>query len=252
VPPATNNNNIPPANQGFAGNGQNGKPGPNAGRGGTTTGAGGRPGSTTGPGRTTTPATSSQQTTTRRTTTTPTTTTRTTTTTPQTTTQVTISTTSPGTTTATTTTAPTTTTTPGGGGGGGGGGDCGGNGISIKADPNNPNGCIVIITGAKPGDEVHEVLKITNVSGAPYTLALKVEGTQNQLWNDLQMGVWEAGTPAPNPLPPLLFWTTQYNDLVTLNPGQSIRYRIQLYLPVASGNADMNKAAVMDFKWKGH
>lgn len=261
VPPATNSNNVPPANQGFAGNGQNGNTGkPGTGRPGTqgqgtTSGPGGAGtgrGPGTGHGGTTTQSgtgaghTGSRPTTTRQTTSAPTTT-------HQTTTQATVSTTSRTTTASqTTTTTPTTTTTGGGGGGGGGSGDCGGDGISIQTDPLHP-GCVIELYNAKPGDEEHEVLKITNSSTTPYTLALKAEGTHNHLWDDLEMGVWVASTPAPNPLPPLSFWTTQYNDLpVTLNPGQSVRLRIQLYLPVEAGNADMSLTAVIDFKWLGH
>ena len=240
VPPATNHQNVPPANGGFSGQGTNG-----GSKNGSGTGTG------TGPesgGGTTARGVTAPRTTTR-----PTTSTRTTT--RQTTTQVTISTTAPTTTAvpATTTIAPTTTITPGGGGGGGGGGgDCGGDGISIVPAPGSPSDCIMKLFGAKPGDEEHEVLTITNVSSAPYTLALKVTGTPNHLWSDLEMGVWENGTPTPSPLPPLSFWTTQYNDLVTLHPGDSISYRIQLYLPVEAGNVDQSLTAILDFNWKGH
>ena len=85
VPPATNNNNVPPANQGFAGNGQSGSNGNGSsngkGGGGSTTGGPGGAGTggahaTTGGSRTTTPTgtanpggTSTRRTTTRSTTT---------------------------------------------------------------------------------------------------------------------------------------------------------------------------------------
>lgn len=246
VPPATNNNTVPPANQGFAGNGGGGGSKQGGGNGPGTAGTGGgAPGQTgTGPPPQTTRGTTTPRTTTARTTT------------HATTTSATVSTTVPTTTVLTTTT----TTSSGGGGGGGGGGrgggggggSCGGDGITIEPAPGNPSGCTIRLFNAKPGDEEHEVLTITNSSGAPYTLALKVSGAQNQLWHDLEMGVWENGTPTPNPLPPLLFWATQYNDLVTLQPGQSISYRIELFLPVEAGNVDQSLTAIISFNWKGH
>jgi hypothetical protein len=101
-----------------------------------------------------------------------------------------------------------------------------------------------------PGDAASEVMTITNTSSSTYTLALKAAGTQNHLWQDLRMGVWEDGTSPPPSLPPLLDWTTQYNDLTTLAPGQSVTYRIELFLPTSAGNEDQNLAAVISFRWR--
>jgi hypothetical protein len=100
-----------------------------------------------------------------------------------------------------------------------------------------------------PGGSASEVMTIRNDTGRPFTLALRAEGTQNRLWQDLRLGVWEAGTAAPVPLPPLLFWTSQPNPLATLGPGDSVRYEIELLLPAATGNADQGLAASIDFVW---
>ena len=58
------------------------------------------------------------------------------------------------------------------------------------------------------------------------------------------MGVGRTATAAPNPLPPLLQWTTQANDLGSgpLQPGQTIKYKVELDLPTTAGNADHNRA----------
>lgn len=101
-----------------------------------------------------------------------------------------------------------------------------------------------------PGDSTMERLTITNTSSSTYTLALKATGTQNHLWQDLRMGVWEQSTAAPSPLPPLLDWTTQYNDLTTLAPGQTVVYLVELFLPTSAGNDDQNLAAVISFRWR--
>jgi hypothetical protein len=101
-----------------------------------------------------------------------------------------------------------------------------------------------------PGGSTTELMAVRNDAGVPFTLALKVTGTTNPLWNDLQMGVWEASTPAPAPLPGLLLWTTQYNDLTTLAPGASITFEIELALPSSAGNADQGRSATMDFNWR--
>jgi hypothetical protein len=243
VPPATSSNNVPPANQGFGGGGGGGGgstsgSGTKPGAGAKGVGTGGTHGGTISTGGGTTAATTTKPTTTKPKP--PTTTTSATTTTIVTT----------GPTVPPTTTAPTTTTTGagGGGGGGGGGGDCGGEGISITSDHAT---CLLHLVNAKPGAEVHEVLTIENTSDSAYTLKLRVEGSHNQLWNDLRMGVWEQGSPPPNPLPPLLFWTTQFNALTVLEPGDKVSYVIQLQLPAASGNQDMNLAAIIDFHWLG-
>lgn len=103
-----------------------------------------------------------------------------------------------------------------------------------------------------PGDSTSERLTITNTSGSPYTLSLQAAGTQNGLWQDLRMGVWEQGTAPPSPLPPLLDWTTQFNALTTLQPGQTETFVIELYLPTSAGNADQNLAAVIDFRWRAN
>jgi hypothetical protein len=90
---------------------------------------------------------------------------------------------------------------------------------------------------------------IRNESGAPFTLSLQAAGTTNQLWNDLQLGVWEQGTPAPSPLPALLWWTLQENQLATLQPGQTVKYVVELALPGSAGNGDQGLAAVIDLRW---
>jgi len=100
-----------------------------------------------------------------------------------------------------------------------------------------------------PGGTALERTTIRNDSDGPFTLSLQASGTPNSLWNDLQMGVWELNTPAPAPLPALLWWTTQENDLTTVAPGQSITFVIELSLPSTAGNADQGKAAVIDFTW---
>jgi hypothetical protein len=91
---------------------------------------------------------------------------------------------------------------------------------------------------------------ITNTSGTPYTLALKAAGSQNHLWHDLQLGVWDASGPPPTPLPMLDYWTNQFNALATLQPGVSITFVVELYLPTSAGNDDQNLAAVVNFLWR--
>lgn len=184
----------------------------------------------------------------------PTTTTTATTTTPPPTTMPTTTTTRTATTTTGTTTTRTTTTTtgttttptptppppPSAG-------DCGAPGIAITSNRAN---CRIVATNMAPGDATTEELTVTNTTGSPYTLALKATGTQNRLWQDLRMGVWEKATAPPSPLPPLLDWTTQFNDLRTLDPGQSVTYIVELFLPTSAGNADQNLTAVIDFAWR--
>jgi len=70
-----------------------------------------------------------------------------------------------------------------------------------------------------------------------------------QLWNDLRFGVWQTGTAAPSPLPPLLFWRGQDNDLTTLAPGQSATYQLELYLPTSASNTDQGLRATIDLVW---
>jgi len=100
-----------------------------------------------------------------------------------------------------------------------------------------------------PGGAASEVMTIRNDTSEPFTLALRADGTQNQLWQDLQLGVWEVGTGAPAPLPPLLFWTTQANQLATLQAGETIRYEIELFLPTSAGNGDQALTATIDLVW---
>lgn len=92
-------------------------------------------------------------------------------------------------------------------------------------------------------------MTIRNDSGESVTLSLRASGSTNPLWNDLQMGVWEQGTPAPAPLPALLWWTLQENRLSTLPPGAKVTYVIELALPASAGNGDQGLAAVIDFHW---
>jgi hypothetical protein len=208
--PPTNDNVVPPPNQGFGG-----KPAPPP------------------PPPTTTP-------------TIPTVPPPTTTTTPTTTTAP--------TTTAPTTTAPTTTTTPGPAPPPAGplppapaGPSCGTTGLTIVSDHAT---CRIYAVNMAPGDSASEVLTLRNDTDLPFTLSLRATGTPNRLWNDLRLGVWEAGTAPPQPLPPLLWWTTQASTLAILQPGESIRYRIELFLPTSAGNEDQALAAVVDFVWR--
>ena len=101
-----------------------------------------------------------------------------------------------------------------------------------------------------PGGAASEVMTVTNDTAEPFTLSLRAAGTVNALWNALQMGVWEVGSAAPTPLPALLLWTTQANALGTLGPGESVHYRIQLYLPTTAPNALQGMTAVIDLIWK--
>ena len=164
----------------------------------------------------------------------------------------------PPTTTTSTTTASTTTTSgtatgsvgtsPSGGGAGPASGTCRIPGIEIES---NPPGCVISIGNAVPGDSVSEVMTVTNTSGTTYTLALRAEdANHDHLWNDLQMGVYPQFSPPPSPLPPLSYWTAQFNDLTILAPGQTISYVIVLYLPTTAGNADQGLTAVIGFHWQ--
>jgi hypothetical protein len=109
--------------------------------------------------------------------------------------------------------------------------------------------CHIHVVNMAPGGSATEVMTITNDSSQPFTLSLQAGGTQNQLWNDLQMGVWQQGTAAPSPLPRLLLWTTQPNTLTTLAAGASISYEIELYLPTSAGNDDQGKVASISLTW---
>jgi hypothetical protein len=100
-----------------------------------------------------------------------------------------------------------------------------------------------------PGGAATEHMTIRNDSGGTIDLSLQALGTQNVLWSDLRLGVWEQGAAAPDPLPPLLWWTGQLNELTTLAAGASVTYVVQLYLPPSAGNADQDKTAVIDLRW---
>lgn len=218
VAPPPNADNVPPANQGFSGRPRRRTP--------PTKRAEGLP----VPERPTPP-----------TTTTPTTTTQTPP--PPTTTSIT-------TTTTTITTAglpPPQPPPPGGGGGAGESETCGTSGLEIVSDQAT---CGIYAINMAPGDAASEVLTITNTSGAPVTLSLRASGDQNHLWEDLRLGVWEHGTAQPTPLPPLDEWTTQFNDLTTLAPGESVAYVVELYLPTTAGNDDQHLAASIDLAWR--
>jgi hypothetical protein len=170
---------------------------------------------------------------------------------PPTTTTATTTPTTTGTTTTTVVTSTTVTTGPAAtattGGGGGASSSCGTAGLTITSDLSS---CRIDAVNMAPGDSTFETMTIRNDSGAPFTLTLRASGTQNVLWNDLQMGVWEAGDPAPSPLPSLLSWTTQDNTLATLAAGQQLKLKIELYLPTTAGNGDQNKTAAIDLVWK--
>ena len=101
-----------------------------------------------------------------------------------------------------------------------------------------------------PGGSVSEVLTIRNDSGAPFTLSLRAAGTANQLWDDLELGVWEADTAAPTPFPALLWWTAQDNTLATLQADESISFELELYLPPTASNIDQGLTASVDLIWK--
>jgi len=100
-----------------------------------------------------------------------------------------------------------------------------------------------------PGGSASLVFTNTHDSSQPFTLSVQAGGTQNQLWNDLEMGVWQQGTAAPVPLPALLLWTTQSNTLTTLAAGASISYEIELYLSTSAGNDDQGKVASINLTW---
>ena len=142
----------------------------------------------------------------------------------------------PVTTTTTTTTTATNTT---------GGASCGTTGLRSRA---TIRPVASRRSNMAPGGSASEVMTVRNDTNQAFTVSLQATGTQNSFWNDLQMGVWEDGTAAPSPLPPLLQWTSQANNLGsgTLQPGQTIKYKIELYLPTTAGNADQNKSAVID------
>jgi hypothetical protein len=153
------------------------------------------------------------------------------------------------TTTTTPATTPTTTTTPAPSPSppSPGGASCGTTGLTITSDRST---CRIVAVNMAPGDEASEVLTVRNDSGQPFTVSLRAGGTVNALWHALRLGVWEAGTAAPAPLPDLLWWTSQANTLATLEPGESIRYQIELYLPATASNAVQGMTASIDLIWK--
>jgi hypothetical protein len=126
-------------------------------------------------------------------------------------------------------------------------GDCGTKGISIVS--NLPK-CRIYVVNQEPGDGTFEKMKITNTTSVPYILSLHATGTPNRLWQDLEMGIWVQGDPAPQPLPPLHFWTAQYNEVQVLQPHEVVHYLIELYLPLSAGNADQKLPAIIDFNWR--
>ncbi|HLX32332.1 MAG TPA: hypothetical protein VKR79_06120 [Gaiellaceae bacterium] len=146
--------------------------------------------------------------------------------------------------TGTTETTTTTTTTSGGGSAG----DCGTIGLSITSDLDL---CRIYIVNTQPGDSTFEKVTITNTSSSQYVLSLRVAptATTNVLWDDLEMGIWVQGTTPPASFPVLRAWTTAFTPLATLDPGQSVKYEIELYLPIFAGNRDQNLAAIADFEW---
>ncbi len=111
-------------------------------------------------------------------------------------------------------------------------------------------GCTIAIANGAPGDSISETWTITNTTGAPYTLSIKADATpSNHLLDDLQMGVWDASGSPPVTLPPLTSWVAGYSDLTTLNPGQTVQYDVELYLPTTAGNADQGKTVSITFHW---
>lgn len=147
-------------------------------------------------------------------------------------------------TTPTTTTAPTTPTPPTSGPGGA---SCGTAGLTIISDHAT---CQLYAVNMAPGGSISEVMTIRNDSGSAFTLSLRAAGSPNPLWNDLQLGVWEVGTPAPVPFPALLWWTTQDNTLTTLPADASVRYELELFLPPTASNADQGLVASIDLIWR--
>ncbi len=127
------------------------------------------------------------------------------------------------------------------------GGTCSVSGLTITSDHAT---CQLSAANMAPGGSTSEVLTIRNDSGAAFTLSLRAAGTPNQLWNDLELGVWEAGSAAPAVLPGLLTWTGEDNALVVLQAGQSVSYELELYLPATASNADQGLVASIDFVWK--
>ncbi len=127
------------------------------------------------------------------------------------------------------------------------GASCGTAGLTITSDHST---CRIVAVNMAPGGSASEVMTVTNDTPEPFDLSLRADGTVNALWHALQMGVWETGTAAPTPFPALLFWTTQPNALGTLQPGESVRYQIELYLPTTASNALQGMTATIDLIWR--
>ncbi|HUJ56690.1 MAG TPA: hypothetical protein VLW49_11955 [Gaiellaceae bacterium] len=126
-------------------------------------------------------------------------------------------------------------------------GNCGTKGLSIVSDLRH---CRIHVVDQGPGAATFEHLTITNTSSSTYTLSFEAQGQEDALWNDLELGVWQRDKPAPTTLPPLRYWATQFTPLITLAPGQRVRYTIEMYLPPSAGNGDQKLAAVVDFAWR--
>lgn len=248
TPPTSAPSTLPPPNQGFAGTPPTAPAAPAT----TTPPPTTAPPSPTAPTRTTRPPTMTRP----RTTTPPPATTAPATTAAPTPTTTTTTTT---TTTAATTSASTTTSSGGGSTSSGSGGSssggstnsssCGTTGLSITSDHST---CVLYATNMAPGGSRSEVMTIRNDADVAYSLYLEATGTQNQLWNDLRLGVWRVGTAAPSPLPLLSYWTTQFNKLALspLQPGDSVKLNVELLLSSTAGNADQNLKAVITFVWR--
>jgi hypothetical protein len=63
------------------------------------------------------------------------------------------------------------------------------------------------------------------------------------------MDVFDPLVGPANPLPSLQSWAGAFLTLTTLNPGQTVQYEIELYLPTTAGNADQGEAVVVSFLW---
>ncbi|MGN6372941.1 MAG: hypothetical protein ACTHM1_08105 [Solirubrobacteraceae bacterium] len=131
-------------------------------------------------------------------------------------------------------------------GGGPGGASCGTADLSITSDHST---CRIYAVNMEPGEAASEVMTVRDQAGVPVTLSLRASGEENRFWSDLRMGVWQVGTAAPDPLPALLWWTTQESTLTSLSPGQQVSYEIELYLPLSAGNEDQGRSAVVDLTW---
>lgn len=133
--------------------------------------------------------------------------------------------------------------------GSGGGASCGTVGLAIASDHST---CRIYAVNMEPGQSASETMTVRDEAGVPFTLSLRASGEENRLWNDLRLGVWQQATSAPDPLPALLWWTTQDNVLATLQPDQAVSYEVELYLPASAGNEDQGLTARIDLTWSAH